>query len=316
MSHVVVGAGPIGSELALLLAGRGEQVTVVTRSGRGPEHPGISRVAADAADADALTELARGATTLANCANPGTYMQWEAQWPPLAAALLAAAERSGAVLVTLSNLYGYGPVDVPMTPDLPLAATGHKGRLRARMWQEALAAHETGRVRVVEVRASDYVGPTVTQAGGLLRRYADSALAGRTVWSMTDPDVPHAYSYVPDVARTLATVATDERAWGRPWHVPGAEPHSVREVLTGLLAAAGTTTSTPRIRRVPRPVLTAGAAVVPLLRELSEVLWQFDRPFRLDASATTATFGVGPTPWAEVVAATAAGWAGPADRPA
>lgn len=315
MSYVVVGAGPIGSELALLLAGGGEQVTVVTRSGRGPEHPGIRRVTADAADADALTELTRGATTLVNCANPGTYMQWEAQWPPLAAALLAAAERSGAVLVTLGNLYGYGPVDVPMTPDLPLAATGHKGRLRARMWQDALAAHEAGRVRAVEVRASDYVGPTVTQAGGLLRRYADAALAGRTVWSMSDPDVPHTFSYVPDVARTLATAAADERAWGRPWHVPGAEPRTVREVLSDLLAAAGRP-GTPRIRRIPRPVLTAGAVAVPLLRELGEVLWQFDRPFRLDASATTATFGVEPTPWPEVVAATAAGWAADGRRAA
>lgn len=313
MSHVVVGAGPIGSELALLLAGRGERVTVVTRSGRGPEHPGVRRVAADAADADALTDLARGAAALVNCANPGTYLQWEAQWPPLAAALLAAAERSGAVLVTLSNLYGYGPVDVPMTPDLPLAATGHKGRLRARMWQDALAAHEAGRVRAVEVRASDYIGPTVTPAGGLLRRYADAALAGRTVWSMSDPDVPHAFSFVPDVARTLAAVAADERAWGRPWHVPGADPRTVREVLSDV-AAAGTTPTTPRIRRVPRPVLTAGALVVPLLRELGEVLWQFDRPFLLDATATSAAFGIGPTPWTDVVAATASGWAGDARR--
>jgi nucleoside-diphosphate-sugar epimerase len=314
MSHVVVGAGPIGSELALLLAGRGEQVTVVTRSGRGPEHAGIRRVAADAADVEVLTGLARGATTVVNCANPGTYMQWEAQWPPLAAALLTAAERSGAVLVTLSNLYGYGPVDVPMTPDLPLAATGHKGRLRARMWQDALAAHEAGRVRAVEVRASDYIGPTVTPAGGLLRRYADAALAGRTVWSMSAPDVPHAFSFVPDVARTLAAVASDESTWGRPWHVPGAEPRTVREVLAGVVAAAGTAPGAPRVRQVPRPVLSAGALVVPLLRELGEVLWQFDRPFVLDASATTAAVGVRPTPWPEVVAATAAGWSAVARR--
>ncbi len=333
-TSLVVGAGPVGSSLARLLADAGDRVTVVTRSGRGPDHPGVTRVAADASDAAALAALARGARVVVNCANPGTYSEWERAWPPLAASLLAAAERSGAVLVTLGNLYGYGPVDVPMTPDLPLAATGHKGRLRARMWQDALAAHEAGRVRATEVRAADYVGPAVTAAGGLLRRYADAALRGRTVWSLGDPDVPHAFSFVDDVARTLATVAGDERAWGRAWHVPGPPPRSVRAVLADLVAASGGTASggtasggttpggtapgstarTPvRIRRVPRAALRALAPVVPLLRELDEVLWQFERPFALDATATTAAFGLVGTPWPEVVAATAPAWspAGP-----
>jgi len=64
-------------------------------------------------------------------------------WPPIANALLVAAERSGAVLATTSNLYGYGPVSAPMTEATPLAATGTKGRVRVQMWRDALAAHET-----------------------------------------------------------------------------------------------------------------------------------------------------------------------------
>lgn len=310
MPVLVVGAGSVGSALAVLLAGRGETVTLVSRSGRGPATPGVRCVPADAADADALAGHARGASAVVNCVNPGPYQQWEARWPPVAASLLAVAERSGAVLVTLSNLYGYGPVDGPLHRDLPPAATGHKGRLRARLWQEALAAHEAGRVRATEVRASDFIGPTVPRAGGLLRRYADAALRGRTVWAFGDPDVPHAFSYVPDVARTLAAVAGDPRAWGLPWHVPSPPERSVRQTLTDLVAAAPASLPAPRVRRVPRPLLTAGGAVVPVLRELGEVLWQTERPFLLDATATTTTFGLRPTPWEEVVAATARGWAG------
>ena len=44
-----------------------------------------------------------------SCAGPA-YPRWVTDWPPLATALLTAAERSGAVLATASNLYGYGPV--------------------------------------------------------------------------------------------------------------------------------------------------------------------------------------------------------------
>jgi nucleoside-diphosphate-sugar epimerase len=155
--HVIVGAGAIGSATASQLAAEGERVRIVTRSGGGPVHPLIDRVTADAADAAALSRICTGATALYNCANP-PYHRWPTDWPPLAAAMLAAAENSGAALVITGNLYVYGPVDRPMTPDMPLAAPTVKGRVRVRIWTEALAAHREGRVRVTEARASDFIG--------------------------------------------------------------------------------------------------------------------------------------------------------------
>src|SRR6516225_2568439 len=162
MSHLVIGAGVIGGRVAQLLAERGERVSVVSRSGAGPAN--VTRVAADARDAEAMTRLAEGAGVIYNCVNP-PYHRWPTDWPPIAASVLSAAESSGAVLVTLSNLYGYGPraggydPAHPMTEQTPLAATGPKGRVRARVWQDALAAHRAGRVRATEVRAADFVGP-------------------------------------------------------------------------------------------------------------------------------------------------------------
>src|SRR5215831_377662 len=95
--HVIVGAGPVGSGAARLLVARGERVRLVSRRGSGPNHPLIERVAADATEAGRLAELSAGAAALYNCANPA-YDRWLTDWPPLAAALLTAAERSGAVL--------------------------------------------------------------------------------------------------------------------------------------------------------------------------------------------------------------------------
>src|SRR5580700_10717137 len=84
--HVIVGAGAVGSAAALLLAERGEHVSIVSRHGSGPEHQGISRIAADATDAERLTALTSGAVALYNCASP-QYHQWFTDWPrPSAAA--------------------------------------------------------------------------------------------------------------------------------------------------------------------------------------------------------------------------------------
>jgi nucleoside-diphosphate-sugar epimerase len=294
--HVVVGAGPIGSAAARLLAADGHLVRVVTRSGGGPEHPSIERIAADATDAARLAELARDAVAIYNCANP-PYHRWPTEWPPLASALLTAAQRASAVLVTMSNLYAYGPVDGPMTEDLPLAAPTVKGRVRAEMWRDALAAHESGRIRVAEARASDFVGP-----GG--RSVVNDMVllplrAGKRVFAPVNFDVAHSVTYTGDAARALVTLAVDERAWGRAWHVPTNPAMTLRELATRFAALAGV--PQPRLRSMPDLVLRLGGLVSPVAREFVEMRYQFERPFVLDSSAAERTFGLKPTPLDEAL---------------
>ena len=304
--HLIVGAGPVGRALAVQLADSGTPVRVITRSGGGPEHPGIARLAVDASDPDRLEEVALGAEVLYNCANPGSYPKWERVWPPLAASILHAAEASGAVLVTMGNLYGYGAVDGPMRRDTPLRPSDHKGELRARMWRDALAAHEAGRGRATEARAAAYLGPTAPPTRGLLPMYADATLAGRRATVFGDPDAPHSWTAVDDIATTLAVLGRDERAWGSPWLVPSNPPRSVREVLRALGERAGT--GEPRLRRMPRWTLSTLGLVVPILREVTGVLYQFERPFEIDATETTATFGIEPTDSDALLDDTAAAW--------
>jgi nucleoside-diphosphate-sugar epimerase len=296
--QVIVGAGAVGIATATLLAERGEEVRMISRRGGGPEHPSVERVAADAADAGRLTALAEGATALYNCANP-LYHRWFTDWPPLAAALLSAAERSGAVLASVSNLYGYGEVTGPITEDTPFAATHPKLRLRAEMWREALAAHQAGRIRATEVRGSDYLEANSIASLAL----GDRVLAGKRVFVPTPLNVPHSWTAIADVARTLVTVAADERAWGCGWLVPTNPPLTLRELVTRYAELAGA--PRPKLSEIPYPVLWAVGRFSPTVRELRTVRYQSTRPFVLDAAATTAAFGITPTPLDHVLRAVA-----------
>jgi nucleoside-diphosphate-sugar epimerase len=298
--HVIVGKGPVGITTAELLVARGHDVRVLSRTG-GESTGAIEHRRVDATDAEALAAAARGAAALYNAVNP-PYHRWATDWPPVAAGLLTAAERSGAVLVVMGNLYGYGRPTGPMTPEAPLAATDTKGRVRARMWTDALTAHEAGRIRVTEARAADFVGPQVTADHSHLVRQVPALRRGRRAWVVGDPDVQRGWSYLPDVAATLVTLATDERAHGRAWHVPSAI-RSQRQALTDLGAALGA--PGVRVSGIPWGVLRALGVALPFLREVVDVRHQFDQEFVVDASATTATFGLTATPWDQVVAATA-----------
>lgn len=289
--HVVVGAGPVGTAVTLELLDRGHEVRVVTRSGTGPE--GSERIAADAGDPTRLSELAAGAAAIYNCVNP-PYHRWAQDWPAVSDALLFAAETSGAVLATTGNLYGYGEVDAPMTESTPLAATGTKGRVRNRMWADALAAHESGRVRAFEVRGSDYLG-----GNSYLSTVVTPAWRkGRTAMVPANLDAPHTFTDVRDVATLLVTGAGDERAWGRAWHVPSTEPVSMR-TLAGM--AAEQLGVEPKLRSLPYAAVWLAGVTNPFLRELRETQHQFRKPYVMDSSLAQRTFDLAPHPLAESV---------------
>jgi nucleoside-diphosphate-sugar epimerase len=306
--QVIIGAGPVGLATAALLADRGERVRLVSRSGTRPRSgtvAAVQAVAANATNAGRLAELAAGATVLYNCASP-PYHRWPEEWPPLATAALAAAQQAGAVLVTMSNLYGYGPVSHPMTEQDPLNATGRKGRTRAAVWEQALEAHQAGRVRVAEARASDFFGPGVRAQSPVGERSVPRLLTGRPVGVLGDPDASHSWTYVPDIATALVTLGGDERAWGRAWHVPVNPPMTQREIFVAI-ARLGDAPA-PRLRRVHGWQLRALGIVAPVLREFAEVGYQFDRPFVVDSSAFEATFGTRPTPVDEALSVTISWW--------
>ncbi|MEU1997561.1 NAD-dependent epimerase/dehydratase family protein [Nocardia gamkensis] len=299
--YVVIGAGPVGTATAELLAARGRRVRVITRRGSGPDHPLIERVAADATDSEALIRHCEGAEVVFQCAQP-PYHRWATDFPPLAAAALRAAEVTGAALLSVGNLYGYGPVDGPISERHALRPNSVKGRVRAEIWAAALAAHEAGRVRAAEVRGSDYLGAGAKSAFTMVALPA--VLSGRRAQFPADPDAAHSWTDVGDTARTLVAVADDESAWGRAWHTPTAPPMSIRE-LAGL---AATVADAPpaRVSRMPTAMLWAAGLFDPDAREMREMRYQFDRPFVIDSSAATAAFGIEPTPTADSLRATIA----------
>jgi nucleoside-diphosphate-sugar epimerase len=300
--HVVFGTGQVGSALTVRLAGLGIAVRAVSRR-RPTGLAGVDWRSADAADPEAAADAAKGAAVIYQCLN-APYNQWPERFPPLQRGVLAAAERTGALLVSLENLYGYGPAGgSPMTEDLPLAATGVKGRARAAMTAELLAAADAGRARIAIGRASDFFGPGVTEGSTLGQRVFGNALAGRRADFIGDPGLPHTYSYVPDIAAGLATLGTDPRAAGQVWHLPGPPTGTTRALLDLVAAQVGHPVA---IRSLPKLAVRALGLANPMLRELAETYYQFDQPFILDTSKYQAAFGTAGTPLVDAIAATLA----------
>jgi nucleoside-diphosphate-sugar epimerase len=298
----VFGAGPVGRALSARLTELGLPVRVVSRSRPSGLMNGVEWRAADATDPDAATDAAKGASVIYQCLN-APYTDWPKRFPPLQRGVLSAAERNGALLVSLENVYGYGPTKgEPMTEDLPLAARTVKGRTRAAMSQELLAAGDAGRVRIAIGRASDFFGAGATESS-LGERVFGNAVAGKRADFIGNPDLPHTYSYIPDVAAGLVTLGTDERAVGGVWHLPGPETVTTRQLLE---LVAGDVGHPVGVRSLPKLAVRALGVFNPTIRELVELSYEFEQPFVLDTTKYRSTFGTEATPLATAIAATVA----------
>ncbi|MEZ5937330.1 MAG: NAD-dependent epimerase/dehydratase family protein [Hyphomonadaceae bacterium] len=298
----VFGYGPTGAASVRRLLDRGVRVRVAQRSRPGDLPPGVEFRRCDVLDARQVLEAMDGASqAVVTLGFEYVGKAWRAKWPVAMANLLAAAETTGARIVQIDNLYMYGPQDAPLREDMPLTSRGLKPAARAKISRMWLEASESGRVKFAALRAPDFYGPGVRRS-----HMGDTGLAavaeGRTATLLMKPDLPHAFAYVPDIARAVETLldAPDD-AYGQAWHVPCAPAMSPRAMLE---MGARTIGAKPRVVALPPSLLPVLGIVSGFVAELAEMRFQFDRAYDVDWSKWAGRFWSDPTSFDAGVAAT------------
>jgi nucleoside-diphosphate-sugar epimerase len=204
---------------------------------------------------------------------------------------------SGARIVYADNLYAYGPVDGPLTEDLPSRATGPNGRVRATLAAELMSAHASGSLQATIGRASDYYGPRGRQSTAGERLFVPAS-TGKAVQVLGNPDLPHTFTFLPDFARGLVTLGTRDEALGQVWHVPSAETLSTRAFAELVFEAAG---HTAKVQRVPSALLAVLALASRTMRAVREQQYQREVPWVVDHSRFANVFGAVVTPHPDAI---------------
>jgi nucleoside-diphosphate-sugar epimerase len=220
------------------------------------------------------------------------------EWPKISSSVSEFAMRTGADLVICSNLYGYGPHEGVLTEDFPLKATWANGVARAKVWQENKALNDAEKLRVTEVRGSDYI--CANEQSRMGDRVVPNLIAGKPIQLLGVIDQPHTWTDPDDVAKLMLTLAEDNRSWGRPWHVPSSEPKTQREVVADIAKELGVTD----YKVAPVGILLESILGVfnPVIRELNRGRYQFAKPYVVSSKAAQETFGLSPKPWNQVIA--------------
>jgi nucleoside-diphosphate-sugar epimerase len=284
--RIVIGAGAAAAAAARRFTESGDRVRVITRSGSGPELPGVERIALDATRTDELAAAIEGAATVVNAAMTA-YHTWPETMPPLFDSILAATERVGADYVMLGNHYAYRETDGPVSERTPLEPHTRKGRVRAELWRRAAAAHESGRLRVTEVRAGEFLGPGAFSSFNFL--VVPRVLAGEPALTDGNPDAASTFTFTEDAAAALVAAAGSEHAWGRAWNAP-AITATIRQVAERLAELRGA--PRPRLEALTERDLTMLGYTDPIWHEFIEMSYMSDRPFTADDTDIREAFGL------------------------
>ena len=292
---LILGAnGRFGAAAVQAFAGAGWTVLAQARRSSATLPAGTQHLAIALDDTAALARAAAGARAVVYAVNP-PYTAWRSEALPLARQGMDVAASLGATFMLPGNVYNFG-ADMPavLTEHTPQRPTTAKGSIRRELEAEIAARAPQG-LKSVVIRAGDFFGGGT---GSWLDLAVVKSLArGRLVYP-GPLDRPHAWAYLPDLARAfVAAAARNDLPAATTLHFPG---HTLTgaQLLAALERAAGALGIAPgrglRQGGMPWRLLRIGGWVVPMWREVVEMEYLWRVPHALDGSTMARTLGALP----------------------
>jgi len=228
---------------------------------------------------------------------------WQQKWSEFIRNTVAACVQHQTKLVFFDNVYAIGGDNVNhITENSPISPTSKKGEVRASIDRYILEEVEKGKLNAVIARAPDFFGPVKKQNSLLMNLVYDNMAKGKTAQWFGNPDVVHTMGYTPDLAKGTAILGNSPDAYNQIWNLP-VDMNS----LTGrewVKLFANEMKASDKIQVVPVWMIRLLGVFIPFLREMPEMMYQFDRDYNFDSSKFINRFSFVPTSNREAVVET------------
>lgn len=293
--------GHIGQATAKAFVAAGWEVTGM---GRTDKHhtPGVRFVRGDSDSVEDMRRAIGESDVVMNALNMRYDLWFEGRMEAQMARVVEAMGVTGKTMLFPGNIYNFARSDRVMRPDTPQHPETVRGQLRVRVEQGLEAAANRGDIQVLILRAGEFYGP------GSSNDWFDLAMMTGVrkgvVRTMGYRGVPHAWAYLPDLARAfeaLASLRSSLKGFDR-FHFAG---HYVTpaEMQAALEAASPVPI---KVRPFLMPLLVVGGWFDPILRETAKMRYIWKNPMELKDERLDELLGSGfATPFEVAVKATA-----------
>jgi nucleoside-diphosphate-sugar epimerase len=292
--QVILGAGgAIGKDLAKELKNYTNKIRLVARN---PQkiNENDELITGDLTNSEFVEKTLKGAkVAYLTVGLPYRLKVWRQQWPVIMRNVISACEKNQCKLVFFDNMYLYDAEKLnPMIEETAINPPSKKGKVRAQIVQTLMHEVETGRISALVARAADFYGPGINNSM-FNEAIVKNLKAGKKANWFCSLQFKHNFTYTPDAAKATALLGNTENAYGEVWHLPTAPAKTMQEWIELTAGELGVKSKT---MVVAKSLMGALGLFNPLMREMKEMLYQYDHDYEFDSSKFETVFNMKPTP--------------------
>ena len=290
MQTILGAGGAIGKDLAKELAAYTNQIRLVSRK---PEKVNLTDQlhASDLTNESAVNEAVKGSEiTYVTVGFEYNKKVWEKTWPPFMRHVIKACKEHNSKLVFFDNVYMYDPDYIHhMTEETPVRPVSRKGKVRGEIAKMIMEEVEKGNLNALIARSADFYG---LKNSLLTEMVIKNLKKGKKAQWLADAGKVHNFTFVPDAAKGTAMLGNTEDAYDQVWHLPTDYTQlTMRDWVEMIASELGTKA---RLSVLPKSMMGLVGIFIPILKEVKEMAYQYDRDYFFDSSKFEKKFSYKP----------------------
>jgi len=298
MQTILGAGGSLGNELARVLAEYTDNIRLVSRN-PSAVNPTDELFPADLLDPANVDSAVEGSSVVyVTIAFPYRISSWRKNWPPFIRTVTAACIKYKCKLVFFDNIYMYDRDYLNgMTEEAPIRPTSKKGLVRKEVASIIMDLVNAGKLTACIARSADFYGPGIKQNSILTETVFKPLSSGKNAIWLASSRFRHSYTYIPDAARATAILGNSAESNNQIWHLPTASnPFTGKEWIEAIAAALHVK---PKYMISTNFLLKIMGLFTPELKEIPEMIYQYDRDYVFNSDKFEKKFGFTPTPYTE-----------------
>lgn len=298
MQTILGSGGAIGVALAKNLPAYTDKIRLVSRN---PTRVNAEDelFPADVTNADSVSRAVEGSSVVyLTVGFPYRAKTWREVWPKTMQNTINACKTHGAKLVFFDNIYMYDPRFLNgMTEETPINPKSKKGEIRAAIAENLLNEIEKGGLTALIARSADFYGPGIGETSVLTQTVIDNLAKGKKANWLGNSRLRHSFTYTPDAGKATAILGNTPDAYNQVWHLPTpSQPPTGQQWVEAFARELNTK---PNFMTVPKLMVQAMGIFMPIMKEIAEMMYQYNQEYVFDSSKFEKRFDFKPTPYAD-----------------
>lgn len=297
MQTILGATGPIGTELAKQLVNYTDKIRLVSRNPKKVNATDILLPADLTKAADVDKAIAGSQIVYLTVGFEYNLKVWRQTWPALMQNVIEACKKYNSKLVFFDNVYMYDRDFLSdMTEETPVRPTSKKGEIRAAIAELLMSETRKGNLTALIARSADFLGPNNSV---LIETVYKNFKKGKKATWFADVNKVHNFTFYTDAAKGTAILGNSPEAYNQVWHLPTDSTPLTGKQWIELFAKEMNVK--PAYMVVPVWLTGIAGIFVPMMKELKEMMYQYDRDYFFNSSKFEKAFHVKPTAPEEAV---------------